>query len=161
VEQAIRFSDLYQEHAPALYRYARMLQPEEAEDLVSETFLRLWLAEERVEWPTVRSYLFVILRNLVRQGRRRSWRRQTLDFDVAGTQDLEAEASARQELDALRRHLEDGPPVDREALLLQAVGGLTYAEISAILAVPVATLKVKVHRTRMKLAEAMKERGRT
>lgn len=156
-QRAIRFSDVYREHAPGLYRYALTLQPEEAEDLVNETFLRLWLADDRVEWPTVRAYLFVILRNLARQNRRRTWRRQELNFDVAGGADLESDVGAKRELAALRGRLDAESAVDREALLLHSVAGLSYGEISAILGVAVATLKVKVHRTRIRLAEAMKE----
>jgi RNA polymerase sigma-70 factor (ECF subfamily) len=49
--------------------------------------------------------------------------------------------------------LEQLPEADRAALLMRADEGLAYEEIAAALGLPVATVKVKVHRARMKLAQ--------
>jgi DNA-directed RNA polymerase specialized sigma24 family protein len=40
-------------------------------------------------------------------------------------------------------------------LLLYAAGGLTYHEIAAQFSLPVATVKVRIHRARLMLAEAL------
>jgi RNA polymerase sigma-70 factor (ECF subfamily) len=44
------------------------------------------------------------------------------------------------------------PETDRAALLMRADEGLPYEEIAAALGLPVATVKVKVHRARLRLA---------
>jgi DNA-directed RNA polymerase specialized sigma24 family protein len=43
-------------------------------------------------------------------------------------------------------------------VLLRAEDGLSYEEIAVVLGLPVATVKVKVHRARLKLSE---QRGRS
>ena len=43
--------------------------------------------------------------------------------------------------------------MDRAALLMRADEGLPYEEIAVALSLPVATVKVKVHRARLKLAQ--------
>jgi RNA polymerase sigma-70 factor (ECF subfamily) len=44
--------------------------------------------------------------------------------------------------------------VDRAALLMRAQEGMTYEEIAQALDLPVTTVKVKVHRARLKLMQA-------
>jgi RNA polymerase sigma-70 factor (ECF subfamily) len=51
------------------------------------------------------------------------------------------------------------PEIDRAAVLMRADGGLPYEEIAAALQVSVAAAKVKVHRARLKLAEALQPAG--
>src|SRR5215469_15732915 len=60
------FTELYRNHAGAVYRFALYLSgdPTLAEDVVSETFLRIWDSTAAVRMETVRGYLFAIARNL-------------------------------------------------------------------------------------------------
>ena len=75
------FGGLYQAHAKEVYRFALYLSgdPTIAEDLVSETFIRLWNARERVDLATVKGYLLTIARNLYLHERRRA--RPTVGLD--------------------------------------------------------------------------------
>ena len=68
------FSAMYQKYAPEVFRFALYLSGNhgEAEDIVSETFVRAWTSAEHIEMPTLRGYLFTIARNLFLQGRRKS-----------------------------------------------------------------------------------------
>ena len=85
---------------------------------------------------------------------RRSVRRQALDEKVPDRrQSALRQLEVRDELDKVLRALQEFPEVDRAALLMRADEGLTYEEIAVALGVPVATLKVKVHRARLKLAQ--------
>lgn len=59
----------------------------------------------------------------------------------------------KDELDRVLRALQEFPEVDRAALLMRADEGLPYEEIAAALGLPVATVKVKVHRARLRLAQ--------
>lgn len=44
------------------------------------------------------------------------------------------------------------PEVDRAAFLLRIQNGLPYDEIARIMQLPLTTVKVKIHRARLKLA---------
>ena len=59
----------------------------------------------------------------------------------------------KDELDKVLRALQEFPEVDRAALLMRADEGLPYEEIAVALGLPVATVKVKVHRARLRLAK--------
>ena len=59
----------------------------------------------------------------------------------------------KDELDRVLRALQEFPEVDRAALLMRADEGLPYEEIAVALGLPVATVKVKVHRARLRLAQ--------
>lgn len=77
----VDFAGLYREHAPHVHRFALYLSGNAslADDLVSEAFVRVWTARERVELTTVRGYLFTIVRNLFLQHVRHERRRAPLD----------------------------------------------------------------------------------
>jgi RNA polymerase sigma-70 factor, ECF subfamily len=66
------FSDLYRTYAGDVHRFALFLSgdPALADDIVSETFIRLWHARARVDVATVKGYLLTIARNLFLDGRR-------------------------------------------------------------------------------------------
>jgi RNA polymerase sigma-70 factor (ECF subfamily) len=64
----------------------------------------------------------------------------------------------RLELDRTLNALQTLSEVDRTALLLRIQHELSYAEIARILELPLTTVKVKVYRARLKLAEAQLEK---
>ena len=156
------FARLYREHAADVHRFAVYLSGDRplAEDLVSEAFVRVWTARERVELTTVRGYLFAIVRNLLLQHLRHARRRAPLDERIAdGRPDPEVRAGDQSRLQTVLSALHDLPEVDRAAVLMRANGELPYQEIAAALRISVTAAKVKVHRARLKLAEALGTRG--
>lgn len=156
------FARLYREHAADVHRFAVYLSGDRplAEDLVSEAFVRVWTARERVELTTVRGYLFAIVRNLLLQHLQHERRRAPLDERIAdGRPDPEVRASDQSQLQTVLSALRDLPEVDRAAVLMRANGELPYQEIAAALGISVTAAKVKVHRARLKLAEALGTRG--
>src|SRR2546430_15738688 len=60
---------LYRKYAPDVFRFALYLSGNrhEAEDIASETFVRVWSSPERVEAATAKGYLFPIARKLFLQ----------------------------------------------------------------------------------------------
>lgn len=153
----VDFAGLYQTHARDLRRFALYLSGDEAlaDDLVSEAFVRVWTARERVEWPTVRGYLFTIVRHLFLRHRQSEWRRASLDNDTIDDRPgPEDRAQSHSELQIVLAALDQLPEIDRAAVLMRADDGLSYEEIAAALGISVAAAKVKVHRARLKLAAA-------
>jgi len=151
-----RFHELYESYSRDVHRFALYLSgdPALADDVTSETFIRVWSSPEPVRLATVKAYLLTIARNLCLMERRRGVRRQDLDETIpdSGHSALR-QVEARDELDRVMRALQEFPEVDRAALLMRADEGLTYEEIAVALGLPVATVKVKVHRARLKLAK--------
>lgn len=154
------FESLYRDNVRDLHRFSLFLSgdPARADDLVSETFVRLWGARDRVDLRTVRGYLFTIARNLHLQELRRrrpSVALDAIDFELADARPgPEVVASDRAELRATLEALQVLPETDRAALLMHVDGGLGYDEIAAALSISAGTARVKVHRARLKLATA-------
>ncbi len=158
----IDFQTLYKTHARDVHRFALFLSGDSAlaDDIVSETFVRLWHARSRVDLPSVRSYLLAIARNLFLDERRRAHRLAALDDrtldDGPGP---EQRAGARGELQVVLAALQELPEIDRAAVLLRAEDGMPYQEIAATLGISPVAARVKVHRARLRLAEARRTVG--
>jgi RNA polymerase sigma-70 factor, ECF subfamily len=153
----MEFHDLYEKYAPAVRRFALFLcgDPMMADDITSDTFMRAWLAQERIRQPTVKSYLFTIARNAYHDVQRREWRRTPLDEKKADEGiSMHAHLEQKEEVKAVLAALQELPEIDRTILLMRALDDMPYEEIAAAMDIPVTTAKVKVHRARAKLMEA-------
>lgn len=149
------FSTLYKKYAPDVFRFALYLSGDraQAEDITSETFVRVWTSPEPVRMATVKGYLFTIARNLFLHGLRRKSRHVQLDRELPDTQaNPYVQAEQKEEVRALLAGLQELPEVDRSALLMRAVDGMPYEEISRALGISLASAKVKIHRARLVLA---------
>ena len=153
------FEQLYKVHGRDVYRFAVYLcgDLQWAEDLTSEAFLRVWTSPIPVRMPTVKAYLLTIVRNLVAEESLRRSRRPVTEINEQVLQggSMVREAEARNELAIVRAALDQLPALSRTALLLKSEGGLSYDEIAAVLEIPSATARVKVHRARLHLAKAI------
>src|ERR1035438_2103203 len=72
---------LYEKYASEVRRFALFLCGDRAlaDDITSETFLRVWSTRGRIRELTVKSYLFTVARNVHRDLQRQGWRREELD----------------------------------------------------------------------------------
>jgi len=148
------FGAIYERHSRAVYRFALALtgNVQQAEDLTSEAFLRVWQAGSRVEAMTVRGYLLTIVRNLYRTEWRRERRRGEMPDSIAAVQvDPNAHLELERVLDALSRL----PPLDREVLVLRAEGELSYEEIAATTGLTAEAARLRAHRARKRLMEVI------
>mgnify|MGYP000853185553 FL=1 len=158
------FEDLYQRYARDVYRFALYLSGNKAlaEDIASETFVRVWTVRDAIRTESVKAYLFTIARNLHADGRRREARHVAIpDLLLDPSPGPEVEALDRQALEAVLLALQQIPEVDRAALLMRAQDNLPYEEIARSLGLSVSAAKVKVHRARLRLAELRDPRRRT
>ncbi|MGB2571756.1 RNA polymerase sigma factor [Micromonospora citrea] len=169
IERSLRapesFAVIFDRHAPYIHRYlARRLGAGIADDLVAETFLAAFRRRERFDTahPDARPWLYGIATNLVGQHRREEEReyrlRQTYipALNEASHADRVSTVVTAQSLrhvlfDALAR-LSTG---DRDVLLLIAWEELTYDEAAGALAIPVGTVRSRLHRARKLLREAL------
>jgi RNA polymerase sigma-70 factor, ECF subfamily len=156
------FSELYRTHAGDVHRFVLFLSgdPALADDILSETFIRLWHARGRVDLTTVKGYLFAIARNLFLAERRYARRMTTLDERAQDTRPgPERRAHSHIEFQAVVAALQTLPEIDRAAVLLRAEEGMSYEEVAAALGLSPVAARVKVHRARLKLAEAVRTGG--
>lgn len=140
---------------PHLRAFARGLcgRPDMADDLVQETLLKAWAAQERFEPGTsMRAWTFVILRNAYLTDMRRNRFRGDYDEGVA-ERILTAPAGQEEpiHLSDMHRALLTLPPERREALLLVGAGGFSYEEAAQICGCAVGTIKSRVGRARAAL----------
>jgi len=160
--KATSFAELYGAYARDVYRFALYLSGDNAlaQDITSETFLRVWLAKQPVRLGSVKAWLFVIARNLYRHELRHLRRRVPLDSAMPAADSLsaareaapEVRLEAKEKLGRVLKALAALPEIDRFALLLRAVEEFPYTEIAATLHISIAAAKVKVHRARLRLA---------
>jgi RNA polymerase sigma-70 factor (ECF subfamily) len=157
----LRFQELYETYAPEVYRFALSLSGEraEAEDIVSETFIRAWVNRSAIRTETLKAYLMTITRNTFLEMRRKSRREvaldETLPDPAAGP---ENRAGTRLELMRIEKLLRTLPEIDRAAFVLRVLHGLPYEEIARVLEITLVSAKVKVHRVRKRLLAACIER---
>ncbi|WP_080755730.1 sigma-70 family RNA polymerase sigma factor [Aeromonas hydrophila] len=151
-----------------IYRYAYWLcrDPQVAEDLVQETFLRAWKSiDSLLDDKAAKAWLITILR---RENARRFERKQfdLVDLDEHPQSDQEALHSEQEmENEWLRRHIARLPAEYQEPLLLQVLGGFSGDEIAAQLGLNKNTVMTRLFRARNQIKEAMEsttqQRGHT
>ena len=156
------FEALYQKYAQDVFRFAHFLSGNraDAEDIASETFVRAWSAPGGIRQTTVKAFLLVIARNCYLQGLRRSGRHSPIVQDFADPRQApHASAEQRVELERVMRDLQQLPEVDRTALLMSAAEGMSYEQIGETLGLSLGAVKTKIHRARLRLEQARKERA--
>lgn len=156
------FEALYQQHARAVFRFALSLSGNRtvAEDVTSETFVRVWGARDRLDLSTVIGYLMTIARRLYLEQLRRERERPVIEHEPQDeAPGPHALVEGRAELDAVLADLQTLPEPDRAALLMRAQDEMPYEEIAAALEISAGAAKVKVHRARRRLAELRLRRG--
>ncbi|MBE1492826.1 RNA polymerase sigma factor [Plantactinospora soyae] len=162
IERSVRdpesFAVIFDRHAPYIHRYlARRLGAGVADDMVAETFLAAFRRRERFDTahPDSRPWLYGIATNVVSQHRREEEREYRLRqaYVPATSEASHADRvatvvtaqSLRQVLFGALAGLSSG---DRDVLLLVAWEELTYDEVATALAIPVGTVRSRLHRAR-------------
>jgi RNA polymerase sigma-70 factor (ECF subfamily) len=167
------FEKLSLEHLEAVYRLALQLarHPDEASDLVQETYLKALLAAERFEelGGGMRPWLFKILHNVFYTRLAKAKRAPaSVDqlhgaaTDEPGPDEPEPAWDLRsldwEHVDErLKSAIEQLRPEYRTVLLLWAVEGLKYREIAEIQEIPMGTVMSRLHRARSILTEQLAE----
>jgi RNA polymerase sigma-70 factor (ECF subfamily) len=159
---------IYRRHSGPVYRYLLALgaSEEAASDALQDAFLSL--AQQPRAFNPERGSLGGYLAGIARHGLLGQWRRQGREIaseDSDGDENLqfgdalvegplEAFESASSQR-ALWAAIEALPFVFREALLLVDIQERSYAEAAIIAGVELNTLRTRLHRARLRLAQAL------
>ncbi|MGO1948224.1 MAG: RNA polymerase sigma factor SigE [Mycobacteriaceae bacterium] len=157
------WADLVGEHADSVYRLAYRLSgdPQDAEDLTQDTFMRAFRSLKTYRPGTFSGWLHRITTNLfldmVRH--RATIRMEALpeNYDrVEGTREGPERAFEMNNIDpALGRALDDLAPEFRVAVVLCDGLDLSYEEIADTLGLKMGTVRSRIHRARSQLRESL------
>lgn len=151
----ISFHEIYERYSQDVYRYSYWLSgsAQDADDLTSEAFARAWIGRHKIRTETVKAYLFAIARNLYLNQMRSDKRKVDLSPDLIDPKPAPDHLiESRLEMERAMEVIQTFSEVDRTAFLLRVQHELPYEEISRVLQLPLSTVKVKIHRARLKLA---------
>jgi len=168
------FADLIARAGDKAYNFAYRLAGNEpdARDLVQEAFARAFAHADSYD-PTrpFDSWLLRILNNVFLDSMRRHSHTRTVSLDApapvedAGWADLlpaddpvpADELVRRESVDILQKALARLPLTYRSSIALCDIEGLSYDEIAQIMAIPVGTVRSRIHQGRVLLRKAYEE----
>ena len=149
------FAELWRATHPPLLRYLRVLCGGDAEDIASETWLKVMrgLGSFAGDEPAFRAWLTVVARNHARDVARRAARRPEVLTDEAppphattGSPDAADLALERLGTEQALRLVATLPPRQAEMVALRVIVGLEPAEIARIVEKEPGAVRVAVHR---------------
>ena len=155
------FTQLFERHWEALFRFCQSRAGSAGEDIAAEAFRVAFDRRRRYDsrYGDARPWLFGIATNLLRD-HFRSARRE--EHKLARSASMDALAHSDDELNELERQLlgprlaevlQGLPAADRDALLLLAWADLDYEQIAQALDVPLGTVRSRLHRARKRVRE--------
>lgn len=147
-----RLETVIRTYENTLYRAALSIlgDPQEAEDVVQDTFLRLWEKAPIFESPAhERAWLLKVAVNGCKSRLRAPWRRRTAPL-------LDSYPAADPEEQAVLEVIQSLPPKDRTVLHLYYYEGYQTAEIAAMTGWREGTVRSRLARARDRLRELLK-----
>ena len=166
-------------HMDILYNYAvRMTgNPDDADDLVQETYLKAYRFWDKYEKGTnIRAWLFRIMKNsYINRYRKETREPDTVDYEgiqnfynvirdeYTDSNDLQEKIFGALLDDDVSSALESLPEDFRTVVILCDIEGLTYEEIAEFIDCPIGTVRSRLHRgrkmLRAKLFDYARKRG--
>src|SRR3954447_14602893 len=159
-----RFRHVYADHVDRVLGYAlrRVGRPEDAADVVAETFLVAWRRLGEVpEEPRTRLWLYGVARRVLANQRRGERRRTALGQRLAA----DLAASVPDHAPGVAERLRYGHALDqlgerdREVVLLSAWEGLEPREIAEVLGVSAVAARSRLSRARARLRVLLDDGG--
>lgn len=150
-----------------LYRYTH--NHEDCEDLVQETFLRVYRSRQSYKRiAKLSTWIYTIALNLAKTMYKKKQRMKTFSihedesdpddraFDIEDTSILQDEKlHLKNSMDELEKALSELNDDFREAIVLRDIQQLSYEEISEITNTPMGTVKSRINRARVQLQETI------
>jgi RNA polymerase sigma-70 factor (ECF subfamily) len=152
--------ELFHDLHPRVFRYLRALEPNEAEDIASDTWLAVAnaLPVFQGDEQGLRALAFTIARRKLIDFQRRRARHPTVSMeperlaDDTPVGDVEEEAIASLATEAALERVGSLPSDQAEVILLRVLGGLPVDEVAQILGKRPGTIRVTQHRALRRLA---------
>jgi len=162
------FEQAYDTSYQALYAYlfGRTADAEMAQDLLQETFLRVWRHRQKLSEQTdehQRAWIFAIARNLLIDSSRRRTVRSAAEDEFAQSagvppgmqKEVEVQVEEREQVALLGQAIKQLPEDLRTVLVLGVLAEMSSTEIGAVLGKPAATVRYQMAKARKMLAGAL------
>ncbi|MFF5206429.1 RNA polymerase sigma factor [Streptosporangium sp. NPDC000396] len=163
-DRLARFETAYAETYDQITAYAarRCDSPQDAADVVAETFAVAWRrVEELPQGDEARLWLYGVARNVLANHRRGEIRRQArsaeLDLEMADLYGRSPDSGV--ELSTIGQVFRSLSGDDRELLSLVAWEGLEREEIAKVLGVSRNAVRIRLHRARKRFSRALAQAG--
>ena len=164
----VAFRALYTAHAPRIKSYLLRsgFSDADADDLTQDVFLRVYRA--LITFDPQRGWFGGWLSAIARNVARRQWSRRDRpeNFDpglaqetLAGPDDTRADASAREETDAVRACVQRLPQELATVIRLRYVQGRTTRGIADIVGLPESTVRLRLRQAQQRLEECLRAKG--
>jgi len=124
-----------------------------ANDIVQETFTKVWIKHEDISYEKVKSYLFTTAYHTIVDWAKKDQRSK----EIAQARDMEGSRADNFDLkEILEEALNKLPEVQKSAILLRDYEGYSYDEIADILELSASQVKVYIFRARKALQAYIK-----
>jgi RNA polymerase sigma-70 factor (ECF subfamily) len=140
-----------EEFADSVYRFIRGSLKDEAraDDIVQDSYERLWRHVSELEYPVVKSWLFStayhIMIDVIRKEKRMT------NLDVMHENDMIYDAQYNDLNEILHKALGFLPEQQKTSVLLRDYEGYSYKEIGEITGMSEAQVKINIYRARVTL----------
>ena len=147
------YNQCVENHSDGLYRFIlkNIRDREKAEDIVQDSYEKLWRKLKEVDYQKSKSYLFstayLTMIDLIRREKRME------DFRNEKTQDFSQEKHYSDLQEILHQALGRLPQVQRTVILLRDYEGYSYTEIGNITGLSESQVKVYIYRGRVFLKQ--------
>lgn len=147
------YNQCVENHSDGLYRFIlkNIKEREKAEDIVQDSFEKLWRKRKEVSAGKSRSYLFSTAYHTMIDQIRKDSRMEPLGKEKSERHSHETQYNDLQEI--LHAALDRLPPIQRSVILLRDYEGYTYAEIGDITGLSESQVKVYIYRGRVHLKQ--------
>ena len=155
------FSELFHRYRQPIFAFfhRRLCDPAHAEELAQEAFLALIRSAAHYEPRALfRTYLYAVAFKILRAHRQKIIFRAAFFAAPTGKQDSASQDKTEAAL-LVRQAIAKLDPTDREILLLREFEQLSYAEIADLLRLPINTVRSRLFRARVALANLLETRS--
>jgi RNA polymerase sigma-70 factor (ECF subfamily) len=166
---ALAFDELVLRHRDVVYRFVRSqleVGRSDAEDVTQNVLIEVYRCLDRFEGRSrLRTWILGVAANVCRQRRRARFSAVgRLEIDIGaealrqlpdGSPGLESVLERRGLQKAVREAIDSLGSDHRAIVVLRDIEGLSYAEIAAVLQLPLGTVRSRLHNARASLAERL------
>ena len=161
---------LVEQYSDSVYRYCKGIAytPEDAEDLYQQTFLKAFELHKRISLEkNPKAYLLSVATNIWKNHKSMYARRERIAptvssemegiqiEDIRSDQDVLEQVVKEEQLELLRKCVDNLPEKQRQVITLFYAGELSLEEISKVLKIPKGTVKSRLHKAKEELRKEM------
>jgi RNA polymerase sigma factor (sigma-70 family) len=136
-------------YSDALYRFIlkNTKDRDKASDIVQDSYEKLWVKIDTVDFEKVKSYLFTTAYHLFIDLIRKDNKKE--NFDQVNTEDYFVDTQYSDLQDILHQALEKLPVIQKSVIMLRDYEGYAYSEIAEITSLSESQVKVYIFRGRL------------